>query len=424
MLLRALAHRNYRLFFAGQLFSLIGTWMQNVAQSWLIYRLTDSALLLGLVSFATQIPVFLIAPIGGAVADRYDRHRIIISTQLVSMVLALSLATLTLSGRIEVWHIFLFASLLGIINGFDIPARQSFVVEMVGKEDLLNAIALNSSMFNAARIVGPAVAGVLVATVGEGYCFLLNGLSYIAVLSGLLMMRRETAPPREPDRMSPLRRIIEGFRFVAGTGPIRALLLLLAISSFTGLPYAVLMPIFADRILGAGARGLGILMSAAAVGAVTGSLFLARRENIRGLGRWVAAACAGFGVTLLLFSLSRSFWLSVVILVPVGFCVMIQMASSNTLIQAMVPDELRGRVMSVYAMVFMGGAPIGSVLAGWLAARIGAPPTIAIGAGVCLVAAGVFALRLPVHRIEARRLIVAQQFSGGDPTEETTGTTI
>lgn len=419
--LRALKHRNYQLFFAGQLVSLTGTWMQSVAESWLIYRLTGSAVLLGLVGFASQIPVFLLAPVGGAVADRYRRHRILVTTQTVAMLLAFTLAGLTLSGRIQVWEVFALASLLGLNNAFDIPARQAFVVDMVGREDLLNAIALNSSMVNGARVVGPAVAGILVAAVGEGWCFFANAASYIAVITCLLLMK-VTAARRAPARASALASIAEGFRFVVRTGPVRALLLLLGLMSLMGMPYAVLMPIFADQILHGGASGLGLLMGASGVGALVGALSLATRNGLRGLGRWVAFSAAGFGASVILFSLSRSFWLSAALLLPVGFSMMIEMASSNTLIQAMVPDALRGRVMAVYSMMFMGMAPIGALLAGTLAQRIGAPETVALGGAVCIVGALVFGLRLPALRAEAREIIVALQMTGGDPAEEMTNT--
>jgi MFS family permease len=393
--------------------------MQMVAESWLVYRLTHSSALLGVTAFASQIPVFLFATIGGTVADRADRHRIIIVTQTLSMIGPLILATLTLSGHVRVWNVFALAFALGVVNAFDIPARQAFMVEMVGRDDLMNAIALNSSMVNGARVVGPAVAGLLVAAVGEGWCFLLNGISYIAVIAGLLMMKVPVRQ-RAPARRAAWRDTIEGFRFVLRTTPIRALLLLLGVVSFSGMPYAVLMPVFAESILHGGARGLGLLMGATGVGALAGALSLASRKGVRGLGRWVAVSAGAFGMALIAFSLSRVFWLSAVLLVPVGFFVMVQMASSNTLIQAMVPDALRGRVMAVYSMMFMGMAPFGALWSGWTAERIGAPETVAIGGGVCVIAAAVFGARLPSLRGEARRLIVAQGFAGGDPPAQVT----
>jgi MFS family permease len=417
--LRALRHRNFQLFFSGQLISLIGTWMQTIAQSWLVYRLTASPLLLGTAGFASQFPVFLVAPLGGIAADRFNRQRLVIGTQISSMILAAVLATLTLTGVVQVWHIFVLAALLGVVNAFDIPARQSFLVDMVGKEDLMNAIALNSSMFNGARIVGPAISGILVARIGEGWCFFANSVSYIAVIVGLLLMRVD-----RPSRLAPsgpmLARLIEGFRFARNTGPIRALLLLLGLVSLVAMPYSVLMPLFADRVLHGGARGLGILMGATGVGALLGALTLATRSGVRGLGRWVAFSCGGFGISLVLFSLSRNFWLSAILLLPVGFGMMLQMSSSNTLIQAMVPDELRGRVMALYTMMFMGMAPFGSLFAGALAHRLGAPLTVSIGAMACIGAATLFFFHLPRIRVEARRLIVAQEIAGGEPSVEMT----
>lgn len=417
--LRALRHRNFQLFFSGQLISLVGTWMQNVAQAWLVYRLTGSSLLLGAAGFASQFPVFLTAPIGGIVADRLNRQRIVIATQIASMILAFILAILTLSHTVRVWHIFVLAALLGVVNAFDIPGRQSFLVDMVGKEDLMNAIALNSSMFNGARVIGPAIAGILVARIGEGWCFFANAVSYIAVIIGLFMIRVQF-PARLAAQASPMTHMAEGFRFVRNTGPIRALLLLLGLVSLVAMPYTVLMPVFADRILHGGAQALGILMGATGVGALLGALTLAAKTGVRGLGRWVAFACAGFGLSLILFAFSRNLWLSTVLLLPVGFCMMLQMSSSNTLIQAMVPDHLRGRVMAVYTMMFMGMAPFGSFFAGALADRLGAPIAVSIGAVAAVVGAGWFWMGLPKIRVEARRLIVAQTMAGGDPAEEMT----
>jgi MFS family permease len=414
---RALRHRNFQLFFSGQLISLIGTWMQSVAQSWLVYRLTGSALLLGSVGFASQIPVFLFAPLGGITADRANRRHIVIGTQVAAMLLAFILAALTLSHRIQVWHVFVLASLLGIVNAFDIPGRQSFLVDMVGKEDLMNAIALNSSMFNGARVIGPAIAGILVARIGEGWCFFANAVSYIAVIIGLLLMKVNS--PVRAAMVSPLEHMMEGFRFVNQTAPIRALLLLLGVVSLVGMPYVVLMPIFADQILHGGARGLGILMGSTGVGALLGALTLAFRSGVKGLGRWVAWCCAGFGTSLVVFSLSHRFWISVILLLPVGYSMMLQMACSNTLIQVMVPDALRGRVMAVYSMMFMGMAPIGALLGGALADGLGAPVTVAIGGMASVAGACWFGLQLPKIRVEARRLIVAQAVVGGEPSEMT-----
>jgi MFS family permease len=428
-LFRALRHRNYRLFMSGQLISLIGTWMQSVAESWLVYRLTGSAVLLGVVGFANRIPVLLFSTVGGAVADRYNRQHIVIATQAASMCLAGLLAFLTLTHRVEVWHLMAIAASLGVVNAFDIPARQSFVVQLVAREDLPNAIALNSSMFNGARIVGPAVAGVLVATVGEGWCFFGNAVSYVAVILGLLYIR--VSPSKTAGRRgSALAHVAEGFRFVLGSRPIRALLLLLGLVSLMGSPYAVLMPLIADQSFHAGARGLGILMGASGVGAFIGALSLARRTTLQGYGRSIAFAAVGVGAGLVAFSTARNFWLAVALLVPVGYAMMTQMAASNTLIQSMVPDTLRGRVMAMYSMMFMGMAPIGALLAGVLAERLGAATTVAVGGAFC-IAGGLLLLGfLPGLRGEARQLILAQQAvplpqspSGTEPVSSLAGRT-
>jgi MFS family permease len=413
---RALRHRNYQLFFGGQLISLTGTWMQSVAQSWLVYRLSGSPVLLGFVGFAGQIPVFLLAPLGGAVADARERHSIIVGTQTVSMLLACALAVLTLAGHVQVWHVFATAALVGVVNAFDIPARQAFIADMVGRDDLVNAIALNSSMFNGARIVGPAIAGALVASIGEGWCFFLNAVSYVAVIAGLLWMRLEPRR-RHVSRGSAAANIVEGFRHVARTPPIRAVLLLLGLVSLAGMPYAVLMPVFADRILHGGARALGLLMGASGVGALTAAGLLATRDGVRGLGRWVALASAGFGISLLLFAWSTTMWLSALALVPVGFCMMLQMASSNTLIQSMAPDALRGRVMAIYSMMFMGMAPVGALLAGSLADRLGAPLIVGVGGTLAILGAITFSFWLPALRPEAWRLITAQQAAADQPPD-------
>lgn len=417
--LRALSHRNFQLFFSGQLISLVGTWMDTVAESWLVYRLTGSSLLLGTVAFCSQIPVFVFAPIGGIVADRYNRHRIIIVTQALSMLVAFLLAVLTLTHRVQVWQIMALAACGGIINAFDIPARQAFLIDMVGREDLLNAIALNSSMFNGARIIGPAIAGIVVAAVGEGWCFMANSLSYIAVITGLLLMK---LPKREVRlrETSPLQDVLEGFRFVKNAGPIRAILLLLGLVSLVGMPYAVLMPVFAAQILHGSAKALGILMGATGVGALLGAASLAARVGVKGLGKLIGFAAGGFGLALIAFSFSRVFWLSALLLVPVGLCMMVQMASSNTLVQSMVPDALRGRVISVYSMMFMGMAPFGAFFAGAIAHHIGAPYTVAIGGLACIAGAVLFGMHLPNIRGAARELILAQGMTAGVPAQEVT----
>jgi len=414
--MRALRHRDYRLFFFGQLVSLSGTWMQSVAQAWLVYRLTGSAALLGVVGFAGQIPTLVASPAGGLAADQFDRRRLLLATQAASMALALALAALTLTGRVTVPWIVGIAALLGVVNAFDIPARQAFAADLVGRDDLVNAIALNSTVFNGARVVGPAIAGVLVARLGEGWCFFVNGASYVAVIAGLLAM--SDVRPRPPASAAPpLERLREGFAYARRTRPVLALLLLLGVVSLAGMPYSVLMPVFADEILGGGPRILGMLMGASGVGALLGAFALALRRSTRGLGVFVALAAGGFGLSLVAFSQSRSFALSAALLVPAGFCMMSQMASSNTLIQALTPDALRGRVMSVYAMVFMGGAPLGALAAGTLASRFGAPATVAAGGVACLAAALLFARRVSSLRAEARERIEALAATGALPQE-------
>ena len=417
--LRSLRHRNYRLFFAGQLVSLTGTWMQSVAQAWLAYSLTHSAAVLGIVGFAGQIPALLFSPAGGVVADRFARRRVLLATQATSMVLAFTLAALTLGGQVSISWILVLAALSGVVNAFDIPTRQAFAVDMVGRDDLVNAIALNSSIFNGARVLGPAIAGILVARIGEGWCFLVNGVSYLAVLGSLLAIRLP-APVRGAHVTSAWASVREGFVYASRARPVRALLLLLGVVSLTGMPYVVLMPVFAREILGGGARELGLLMGCAGVGALLGAIVLASRRNVKGLGTFIAICAGGMGISLIAFALSRDFRLSALLLVPVGFFVMSQMASSNTLIQSLIPDAMRGRVMSLYAMMFMGMAPIGALVAGFLAARIGAPATLAGGGAICIAGALLFARHLPALRLEARQMIVELQMSAGAPPEEPT----
>jgi MFS family permease len=414
---RALRHRNFQLFFSGQIISLVGTWMQTVAQSWLVYRLTGSSVLLGLLGFVGQIPILLLSPPAGLVADRWKRRSVVIATQTASMLLAFILAALTMTNRIKVWEIIVLATLLGVVNAFDVPARQSFLIEMVGREDLLNAIALNSSMFNGARVAGPAIAGVLVALIGEGWCFLLNGISYLAVIAGLFLMRIDNLKPVH-DGGAPLEKLREGFRFARHTRPIRALLVLVAVVSLLALPFSVLMPIFAVQILHGGASAYGTLMGAVGVGAMFGALALAVRQQLRGLGNVVAYAATGLGISLVLFSFSHWYWISFVILVASGFTMMMQFTATNTLIQAMVPDQLRGRVMSLYSMMFLGMTPIGSLLDGYVANYIGAPATVAIGGLVSCLGGLAFARKWPSMRGPARELVAAQGMMTRAPQPE------
>jgi MFS family permease len=399
---RALRSRNYRLFFGGQTVSLVGTWMTRVATSWLIYRLTHSANLLGIVSFAGQIPAFFLAPLAGVWVDRWNRHRTLVATQMLSMLQSFALAGLTLAGVITVWEIVCLSLLQGLINAFDMPARQSFVVEMVDRrEDLGNAIALNSSMVNAARLIGPAIAGVVIATSGEGYCFLADGISYIAVIVSLLAMRIRPAETQRPKRRV-LEELKEGWQYVTGSVPIRSILLLLALVSLMGMPYTVLMPIFASNVLHGGPHTLGFLMAASGVGALAGAVTLAVRRTVLGLGRRITIAAALFGASLIGFALSHVLWLSLLILTVTGFGMMQQMASSNTILQTIVEDEKRGRVMAFYSMAFLGMSPFGSLLAGALAARIGAPETVLFGGMVTVAGSLWFARRLPLIRERIR----------------------
>jgi MFS family permease len=404
---RALSYRNYRIYFFAMLVSFSGTWMQTVAQSWLVYRLTGSAWLLGLVGFASQAPVFLFTPLGGVMADRRSRHRIVVLTQVASMVQAFVLAALTMSEHITVNGIVVLALVLGIINAFDLPARQSFLVELVGKRDLMNAISLNSTMVNGARIVGPAVAGLIVAWLGEGLCFLINGLSYLVVILGLLAIRVSNGQGSRPEG-SALSSLIEGFDYVRRSRPVRAVLLLVALVSVCGLPYIVLMPIFADDVVGGGPRALGILLGAAGVGALGGGLFLATRSSAKGLGRLVALCVTVFGVTIVSFSFSTNLIISTALLIPAGFTLMVQMSGSNTLLQTIVPDRMRGRAMSFYAMSLMGMAPFGSLFAGAVATRIGAPHTVAAGGILCIAGALLFRFYLPGLGVEEGSLMIDQ----------------
>jgi MFS family permease len=414
---RTLKYRNFRLFFAGQGISLVGTWMQYVAMGWLVYRLTSSPLLLGLVGFAGQIPIFILSPFAGVMADRWNRHRILIITQSLSMVQALILAALTLSGAIQVWQIIALSAILGCINALDIPVRQSFIVEMVErKENLANAIALNSTMFNAARLVGPSVAGLVVAMFGEGACFLLNGMSFIAVIAGLMAMKIK-AREAERDDAHVLERLKEGLSYAFGSVPIRMILLLLGVMSLTGMSYAVLMPVFARDVLRGGPQTLGFLMASAGVGAMIATLYLASRRTVLGLGGLIPASAALFAAGLMLFSMSRALWLSLVLLAFTGFGMMVNMAASNTILQTISDDDKRGRVMSLYTVAFLGMAPLGSFLAGALASKIGVTYTLMAGGVVCMASAAVFASRLPllraaVHPIYRKICIIPEVASG------------
>jgi MFS family permease len=397
LLMRALHARNYRLFFTGQLVSLIGTWMTRVATSWLVYRLTDSAFLLGFTSFAGQIPILFLTPFAGVWVDRWDRHRTLVVTQILSMLQSFALAALALSGIITIWEIIVLVMCQGTINAFDTPSRQAFVVQMIERrEDLGNAIALNSSMVNGARLIGPAVAGIIIAAVGEGYCFLIDGFSYIAVIVSLLAMRVVASRSRGRRRLTA--ELFEGWRYVKDSAPIRSILLFLALVSLVGMPYTVLMPIFAGSILRGGAQTLGFLMAAAGLGALTGAVTLATRPSVLGLGKVIVWSVSLFGAGLICFGLSRLLFLSLLAVSAAGLGMMRHMAASNTILQTIVEEDKRGRVMAYYSMAFQGVAPIGSLVAGAVASKIGAPWTIVVGGTLCLAGAAWFASRLPALR--------------------------
>ena len=405
-LTRALASRNYRLFFSGQSVSLVGTWITRVATSWLVYRLTGSVLLLGVVGFCGQIPTLVLAPFAGVFVDRWDRHRILVVTQALSLAQSAALAVLTLSGVITVPHVLLLQLAQGAINAFDTPARQAFVSELVeDRADLPNAIALNSSMVNGSRIIGPSIGGLVIGAVGEGWCFALDALSYVAVIASLLLMRLVARPrPRRDTRMR--EELAVGFRYVTRFVPVRSALVLLSLVSVAGMPYTVLMPAVSTNVLHGGPHTLGFLMTASGAGALGGALYLASRRSVVGLGRAMAVASITFGVALAAFSLSRSLWLSLLVLPLVGAGMMITMAATNTVIQTIVSEELRGRVMAFYTMAFLGTAPIGSLIAGLVADRLGPQRTILFG-GLSCIAAGVwFTLRLPRLRELVRPIYV------------------
>ncbi len=422
---RALAHRNFRLFFAGQGISLVGTWMSRVATGWLVFRLTapDSAFMLGVVGFTGQIPAFFLAPFAGVLVDRWNRHRLLVVTQVLALLQSALMAWVAFLGEpgpITIAHILILSCFQGLINSFDMPCRQAFLVEMVErKEDLANAIALNSSLVNGARLVGPSLAGMLIALVGEGWCFTIDAISYLAVVLALLAMR--ISPRVTESRPAPLwHRLVEGFRYTFGFAPIRSLLALLALVSFMGMPYMVLLPIFAADILKGGPDALGFLTGASGVGALLGALFLASRNSVLGLGRTIVLATTLFGVGLVGFAWSEQLWLSLLMLLITGFGMMVQMAASNTILQTIVDEDKRGRVMSFYSMAFLGMVPLGSLFAGLLAQQIGAGRTVLAGGGICLLGAALFALRLRYLRTLVRpiymRLGILPELASGIQT--------
>jgi MFS family permease len=403
---RALGHRNYRLFFVGQGISMIGTWMTRVATGWLVFRLggDHSAFLLGVVGFVSQVPSFFLTPFAGAVVDRWNRHRLIVLTQVLSLVQSALLAVVAFGAEpgMATWQVIALSLLQGLINAFDMPARQAFLIDLIERrEDLPNAIALNSSLVNGARLVGPSLAGVLIALAGEGWCFVVDSVSYVAVVMALLAMR---LPAREPtSQAQPLwHGMKEGFRYVAGFAPIRTLLFLLALVSFMGMPYTVLMPIFAADILQGGAYALGFLSAASGVGALIGALFLASRRSVLGLGNVIWVGTLLFGIGLVGFAFSTILWLSLLLMLLTGFGMMVQMAASNTILQTIVDEDKRGRVMSYFAMAFLGVTPFGSLFAGLMAGWIGADKTVLMGGLACVAGGLFFAWRLSYLRTLVR----------------------
>jgi MFS family permease len=403
---RSLRHRNFRLYFGGQSISLIGTWMTRLATSWLVYRLTGSAFLLGVVGFAGQIPTFIFAPFAGVWIDRLDRRQVLLVTQILAMVQSLALAGLTLARHINIHEIIWLSAFQGLINAFDMPARQAFLVQMVeDKQDLGNAIALNSSMVNLARLVGPSLAGAVIAVSGEGICFLIDGVSYIAVIASLVAMRLPQGIVK-PSADSMLAQLKEGWAYVSGFAPVRTILLLFAIVSLMGWPFTVLMPIFAANILHGGPHTLGFLMGVVGIGALVSAISLALRKSVLGLGRMIPIATASLGVGLILFGMSRMLWLSLLLMLVCGFGMMQQMAASNTIIQTIVEDSKRGRVMSFYAMAFVGMAPFGSLLAGGMAHAIGAPRTVMLSGVCCVAGAAWFVTQMPTIRRLIRPIYV------------------
>jgi MFS family permease len=404
---RALRHRNYRLFFSGQVVSLTGTWMTEVATSWLIYRLTGSALMLGAVTFAGQVPAFLLSPFTGVMVDRWDKRRLLMVTQSLSMVQSLALAGLTLSGRISVGWLIGLNAFEGLVNAFDMPCRHAFVPAMVeDKADLSNAIALNSSMFNAARIVGPSVGAVVIAVAGEGVCFLMDGVSFMAVLAGLAAMRLPPLPQAPPAVKGPLAEIREGWAYAYRSTPIRSIIMLMGVMSLFGASYGVMIPVFAREVFHGGPRVLGFLMTSAGCGALLGAVYLASRRTVRGLGRVIPLGGATFGFAVVAFAASRSLWVASPMLVLAGAGLIVMVASSNTIIQTIVDDDKRGRVMGLFLMSYLGAAPVGSLLAGWLADWIGAPWTLAAFGLVCVAGCAAFAAELPAIRAAIRPIYI------------------
>ena len=405
--LRALKHKNFRLYFGGQGLSVIGTWVQRIALTWLVYRLTNSAFLLGVVGFVGQIPLLIVTPFAGVFADRLDKHKILVYTQALSMLQAFVLAFLVLSNMILVWEIIALSIIQGIFDAIDMPTRQSFMVEMVGnnRDDLSNAIAMNSSMVNSARLIGPAIAGILISLFGEGWCFLLNAISFIAVIVSLLKMdvTHKIIPSKKQNAFKELK---EGISYAFGFAPIKTLLLLLTLVSFMGTPIRILAPVFVKKFFNGGADMFGFFMGASGLGALMGAIYLMNRKSVLGLGKIIAYATLAFSVGLVAFALSHVVLISILFMFITGLGMMIQLAGSNTLLQTLVEDNKRGRVMSLYAMSFRGIAPFGSLLAGAAAGLIGASLTLVIGGIFCVIGAIYFLVNLPKMRVLIRPIYI------------------
>ncbi|MCE1165370.1 MAG: MFS transporter [Bacteroidetes bacterium] len=418
VILRSLKNRNYRLYFSGQGISLIGTWIQIIAMSWLVYDLTNSAFMLGLIGFVSRIPTIFLAPFAGVIVDRYNKYKLLFLTQILAMIQAVIITVLLFLNVIQIWHILVLGVFLGIVNTFDMPVRQSLVIKMIDKsEDLNNAIALNSAMVNIARLIGPTIAGILVAAVGEKYCFLINALSFIAILATLAMMRlpAETIVRKQKGHITELK---EGFKYVWNFVPIRYILLLLSVVSLMGMPFQVLMPVFAKDIFHGDSRIFGFLMAAFGTGALSGAVYLASRTTVLGLGKKIAIAATVFGAGLVLFSLSKNVYISMFVLVFIGIGMMMQLTSSNTILQTLVDDDKRGRVMSFYGMAFFGMVPFGNLMAGSLSDLIGVTNTILVGGIGVLICAAIYSTKLPEIRKAARPIYIRKDIIREEIIEE------
>lgn len=412
---RALRHRNYKLFFSGQCISLTGTWMQQVAISWLVYSLTKSPLLMGVIMFAGSIPSLFLSPLAGVIVDRINKYHAIIILQILFMIGAFVISILTLSGVIQVWHIVILSILMGIANAFDMPLRQAFVVQLIDvNEDLGNAISLNSSSFNLARLIGPAVAGVLIASFGEGICFLINAISYIAVIAALLAMKLRVLPVSQKVHLSVFGDFSEGLKYAYASIPMRNILIFLSITSLIGMAFPVIMPIFAKEILNGGPQTFGFLMSSSGIGALIGALYLAGKRTALGLERWIYVASLIFGFGLVSLAFVNKVWIALILLFFIGVGMVIMIAACNTMLQNLVDDDKRGRIMSLYSMAFMGTAPIGTLCGGAIAEKIGVPHTFLLAGLTMLIASFVFSTKLKDFNIKPKNIDNESLYVSGD----------